>query len=529
MQVEKNGLMNFRLYIKLLFFAVATLFSLSAAAKEFTVVIDAGHGGKDYGALGARICEKDVNLAVAKQLGNLINSDLKGVKVVLTRSNDTFITLQNRAEIANKNNGDLFISIHCNSVDKKAKNRSTINGASTYVLGLHKTEDNLEVAKRENSVIVLEDDYTTKYEGFDPNSSESYIMFELNQSKHMSQSVYFASNVQTEMELEAKRKDNGVRQAGFWVLAKTAMPAVLVELDFICNPTQETFLASKSGQEMLANSIFNAVKSYKQDFDKRLAANAGKNIRTEVTKNGKELKETKETKETKPAKEPKQEQVEQNIVAANTVVATNTVETSHPERNSDDITKPTRRNKSSDIKVAQTVAPVAVPVVVEETPTTKEEVKPEEVAKPIEEVKPAEVAKPVEEKKAAEQKPVVEKKNKKKRHKTEAGKSNYNSLADEIKANEINATNAEPAVTAQINSGDVEYRVQLIASPKKIDTNHPDFKGLSPISYYQENGLYKYTYGSTTSEKEAQELLKKAKTSVKGAFVVKFQNGQRIK
>lgn len=244
-------------------------------AKNFVVVIDPGHGGKDVGAVGNKAKEKDINLGVALKLGDLIDSEYDDIEVVYTRDDDTFISLQERAEIANKAHGDLFISIHTNSVDRRSKNRKTVHGAATYTLGLHRSDENLAVAKRENSVIELEDDYSVKYQGFDPNSTESYIIFELSQNKHLEQSVDFASLVQNHFG-KAGRKDNGVRQAGFWVLAKTSMPAVLIELDFICNPTQEKYLSSSSGQKELANAIFDAFREYKAASDYYSLGNGGK-------------------------------------------------------------------------------------------------------------------------------------------------------------------------------------------------------------------------------------------------------------
>ena len=248
-------------------------------AESYTIVIDAGHGGKDVGALGQKICEKDVNLAVALQLGELINKNMKDVKVVYTRCVDEYLTLHERAQLANKAKGNLFISIHCNSLDKRNKQRKTIKGASTYTLGLHKSDDNLDVAMRENAVIVLEDNYEIKYQGFDPNLTESYIIFEINQSVHFEQSVDFASKVQKYLVSTAGRADRGVRQAGFLVLAQTSMPGVLIELDFICNPDQEKFLGSKGGQKKMAESIYKAFVEYKSVNEKKIAAvNQGLNI-----------------------------------------------------------------------------------------------------------------------------------------------------------------------------------------------------------------------------------------------------------
>lgn len=246
-------------------FVVFSGFMMSG--KDFVVVIDAGHGGHDYGAIGAITNEKTINLGVALKLGNLIKKAHKDVKVIYTRDGDYFKELQERANIANKANADLFISIHTNSVDKKNPNRTRINGAATYTLGLHKSAANLAVAKRENSVIMLENDYSERYSGFDPNSTESYIIFELSQNKHLDQSIDFAGKVQKEMTRVAGRKNNGVRQAGFLVLARTSMPAVLIELDFICNPDAERFLGSTDGQNKFAKAIFTAFNSYKVAYD----------------------------------------------------------------------------------------------------------------------------------------------------------------------------------------------------------------------------------------------------------------------
>lgn len=231
---------------------------------SFTVVIDAGHGGHDAGALGVKVNEKTINLTVAKKLAKYLEKEIDDCKVVMTRSDDRFVTLQGRADIANKAGGDIFISIHANSVALESPNRTTVKGAAVYTLGLEKSEANMEVAKRENSVIMLEPDYTTTYKGFDPNSTESYIMFEIGQSVDMDKSIRLAGEVQKELKTTAGRKDNGVRQAPFYVLVKTAMPSILVELDFICNPEQENFMSSDAGSTKLARAIANAVKTFRK-------------------------------------------------------------------------------------------------------------------------------------------------------------------------------------------------------------------------------------------------------------------------
>lgn len=233
---------------------------------QFVVVIDPGHGGRDGGAVRGTYKEKDINLAVAKILGDFIEDNHKDVKVIFTRKKDNFVDLKKRAAIANKAKANLFISIHTNSTAAKT---TTASGADTYILGLTRSAENLEVAKRENSVILLEDDYSTKYQGFDPKSPESYIIFEFMTNKYMEQSLQFAGFVQKDFKNMAKRNDRGVRQAGFLVLRETSMPSVLIELGFINNPTEAKYLSSRLGQRSMASAIYSGFKNYKQDFDKR--------------------------------------------------------------------------------------------------------------------------------------------------------------------------------------------------------------------------------------------------------------------
>ena len=234
---------------------------------KFVVVLDAGHGGSDAGAIGVKGKEKNINLGVVLKLGKLIEANMPDVKVAYTRKSDVFVGLKERTQFAHRNNGDLFISVHANSVAKKNRNRKKLKGVSTYVLGTAKNSQNLEIAQRENAVITLEDDYTAKYEGFDPNSPESYIIFETMQDAYLEESISFAALVQSEMSSVAKRHDRGVRQNGFYVLAYTGMPSVLVELDFICNPTQEKYMLSEEGQEQMALALYNAFVTYKASYD----------------------------------------------------------------------------------------------------------------------------------------------------------------------------------------------------------------------------------------------------------------------
>lgn len=240
-------------------------FSGSAEEKRISVVvIDPGHGGKDYGASVGNAKEKDIVLDLALRLGNSIKAKYPEIKVIYTRTKDVFIPLYERANIANKNKADLFISIHVNGTDK-----TSVQGTETFVLGQHRSKDNLEVAKKENSVILLEDDYNTKYEGFDPNSPESYIMFELVQDEYLEQSVMFASAIQNQFRLNAKRIDRSVKQAGFLVLRQTTMPSVLIEVGFISHPNERSYLVSEKGKAALSVSIFNAFSDYKKKIENK--------------------------------------------------------------------------------------------------------------------------------------------------------------------------------------------------------------------------------------------------------------------
>ena len=253
-----------------------------------TVVIDAGHGGKDPGAVVGKAREKDIVLDIALKLGKLIKENLPEVKVIYTRSSDVFIPLFERSVIANKNNADLFISIHANFCSTPS-----IKGTETYVLGLHRTLDNLNVAKKENSVILLEKDHSTRYEGFDPNLSESYIMFELIQNTHIDQSVIFAGILQDSFRQHAQRASRDVRQAGFLVLRETSMPSVLIETGYLSNQSESNYLLTNEGRETLALSIFKSFKSYKEKFESRF------NLASGETK-----KETRDVDIAPPTEEP---------------------------------------------------------------------------------------------------------------------------------------------------------------------------------------------------------------------------------
>ncbi len=374
--------------------------SQAGANKDFVVVIDPGHGGKDAGALGRRANEKTINLNVGKKLRDLLKSNMPDASVEMTRDDDRFVTLKERPNIANKRHADIFVSIHANSIDKKSPLRNSINGAAVYTLGLRRSDTNLSLAMRENEVIKLEPDYTTSYQGFDPSSAESYIAFEMMQHTNMDQSIELAEAVQNELVRTAGRKNNGVRQAPFWVLVGTTMPAILVELDFICNPAMEKFMASESGQDKLALAIYRGIERYRKNSTKQPAA-AATSTRTAAA--------------------------------------------------------------------AQT----------ESTPA------------------------------AAKTKPV----------------------ADEpiaAAASDRPSSKVEKTSTAD-NSDKIIYKIQFLTSPTKLKNNDSKLKGLSPVDFYKDGGVYKYTFGEYSSQAEAIARIKKIKPLFRDAFVIKTRNGKRIK
>lgn len=357
-----------------LIFTLITVINLSA--KDFTVVIDAGHGGKDPGAISAnkKIYEKNVTLAVALMVGKSIEENHPEVKVLYTRKTDKFVGLNERARMANKANADLFISIHTNA----AKNRSA-RGAETYTLGIEeeRTERNLEIAKRENGVILLEENHEKQYANFNPNSPESYIIFEFIQSEYVKESIHIAQYVQENLTSDANRHDRGVRQAGFLVLNATSMPSILVELGYISNAEEAKYLASSSGQKKMSQCISRAFDKYYADLLKQSAEASASN------------------------------------------------------------TSATQGDKVED-KAEGTQSLTG----------------------------------------ASEDAPV--------------------------------------------------FKIQFLSSSKKLGKDNSAFKGLSPVEYYFDKGLYKYTYGASTNYNEILRTKRKVNEKFKDAFIVAFIKGERV-
>lgn len=229
-----------------------------------TIVLDAGHGGRDSGCSGSKSKEKHIALNVVLKLGQAIERQFPYINVIYTRKTDVFIPLYQRAAIANKNEADLFISIHCNALSHKAH---LVHGSETYVMGLHTAEHNLDVARRENEAILLEDDYQTNYQGFDPNSDEGHIFLSMFQNAFLDKSIQFAEKVESKIKVKAQRKSRGVKQAGFVVLKETTMPSVLIETGYLTNNKEEAFLVTNTGQNKMANAIFEAFLEYKSEVE----------------------------------------------------------------------------------------------------------------------------------------------------------------------------------------------------------------------------------------------------------------------
>lgn len=314
-------------YLIIVIFLLLTFHQTKGQESAFelkTVVIDPGHGGKDPGAVIGSVKEKDIVLDVALRTGKLITEKFPDVKVIYTRDKDVFIPLADRADIANKQKADLFISLHVNVFQQ-----TNTYGSETFILGNHRSEENLKVAQLENSVILLEEDHTTRYEGFDPNSAESYIMFELIQNEFLEQSRFFADQIETSFVNYANRKSRGVKQAGFLVLRRTTMPGVLVELGFISNKNEVVFLVSNEGKQKMAEAVAGAFANYKNRVDSRslIALRESETVKPENLNNFEPVKEnlTKATEQNNIASIEQNKKKESEKIIRNSTTSSNEV------------------------------------------------------------------------------------------------------------------------------------------------------------------------------------------------------------
>lgn len=437
---------------------------VTASAKQFVVVIDPGHGGKDPGAVNKNIREKDVVLGIGLKLGKLINDNHSDVKVIYTRNTDVFIPLIERSNIANKNKADLFISIHANFCSTPST-----RGTETYALGLHRTKDNLDVAKKENSVILLEQGYKTTYEGFDPNLSESYIMFELLQDEFLNQSLSFADAVQQQFKTRISTENRGVRQAGFLVLRQSSMPSVLIESGFLSNQAEANYLSTEEGQQQIAVSVFEAFKKFK-----------GKNTGSHVGINSPEIASTKKSKDTNV--------VEHAAIKNNEVAST---------------------KKNTD---TNNVAPVVInnPV----TANPKKNVDTSIVEKQTDSILPKKTEKEKEQVVLASVETVTSE---------SAGEKK---LVKSEPAKEIKTLKAD--TVAKTIGKDTYYCVQIAASTNPIKPVASNFKGLKDIKSDKIDKYYRYYVGSENSLEGGKQLLKQIKLKFPQAFIVSFVDGKRV-
>lgn len=571
----KNYLSKF-LYIVLFVAFLPTVAWSNAEKRNFTLVIDAGHGGHDAGAVGAYSKEKDINLRVALAFGKLVEENCHNVKVVYTRKTDVFIPLQRRADIANNNKADLFISVHTNALPAGR----LAYGSETYTLGMARANANLAVAKRENAVITLENDYKTTYQGFDPNKAESYVIFEFMQDKYMKQSVDLASCIQKQY-VSAGRPNKGVHQAGFLVLRNTSMPSVLTELGFITTPAEETYLNSQQGVMELSRSIYNGFLAYLRMHEKGVH-DIPENLPTRMTA------DLPKPKVSEPLAEPSNfNNSEAAVVPVATVPTTRIVETP----NDNDVALISRRSNNAKHSTAKQATSKAEPKREVETkvkaPTNhaKEKSKPQEnttkakeaaqskntLTKGKETPKSKEVAstskaqgntirakeanntkkeqanssKPT----SKESTPNSKSKDAPKEIKSKATTTNKsknkvenNSKTGLSKTSKKNETTLAKGKTQQRTNDKtnetkkasktsakqkVNYRIQVGAGKTEISTTDAQFKGLS-ISRVKEGTLYKYYYGSYTSYADAQKALRTVKTKLSSAYVVATVNGKSV-
>lgn len=484
-----------------LFVAIMPFVSLADVEKRnFTLVIDAGHGGHDAGAVGAYSKEKDINLKVALAFGRLVENNCPDVKVVYTRKTDVFIPLQRRADIANNNKADLFVSVHTNALPAGRQ----AYGSETYTLGMARANANLAVAKRENSVITLESDYKSTYQGFDPNKAESYVIFEFMQDKFMKQSVDLATCIQRQYA-SAGRPNKGVHQAGFLVLRNTSMPSVLTELGFITTPSEEAYLNSQQGVTELSRSIYNGFLAYRRmhqrgvnDIPANLplqVAAANDVAQKPVNANGKDTPSAKE-------------------VAVVPVEAVPTARIVKPDADKNEEKPVTETCRPSQPKTRPVTAQAA-PVRKVEEPAAKRT--PAVANKPV--ATPKQSAAPTHKQNAVTKSTAKDKDTDKAKGKQTATKkeSPKETKGKDTKKERVGAR-AKQRVT---------YRIQVGAGKKEIATNDPQFKGLD-VTRVKEGALYKYYYGTYHTYAEAQKAQKTVKAKLPAAYIVATVAGKSV-
>ena len=529
---------------------------MAAGKRKFTLVIDPGHGGHDVGAMGKFSKEKDINLRTALAFGKYVERNCNDVKVIYTRKTDVFVTLHGRAEIANKAKADLFISIHTNSLPGKKISR----GLETYTLGMHRAADNLDVAKRENSVILVEKDYKKHYEGFDPNSSESYIIFEFLQDHNMAKSVELAKLVQSNVCATANRPNKGVKQAGFLVLRETSMPSCLIELGFISTSDEERFLNNETHVDEMARGIYQAFVKYKNHYVNGSPSSTKAPSQLEEPQQLEPELEIREVVNMKPQPVPSELEIGQLQAAVPTI---NEPLRPSPRPNQGQVqnqvqrqnqNQPLRPNQSQaqnqvqrqnqdlaqnrPLRPSQSQAQSQNPQVRKEPGLPKAQTLPQQIQpKPAEQPKAQTLPQQIQPK-PAEQPQVIPLQQEQvqttvQRHKVEptpAPKAEPKPVAKTEPAQQVPATKPRTATKPTTNNAPVGapvFKIQIFISEKILDPSDSRLKGEEP-NYYKEGRVYKYTLGATTDYEEIVQLRKDIAGKFPGCFIVAFKNGEKV-
>lgn len=519
--------------------AVSLMPSLIAQNSKFTVVIDAGHGGHDPGAIGKITREKDINLAVSLQLGEIIATNNNDVKVVFTRTTDKYLTLQERANIVNNNHADLFICVHTNS----AKSASAY-GTEAFTLGLAKTKGNLDVAMRENAVMLLEDDYKSKYKGFDPTSVDSYIMFEFMQDKYIDRSISFASEIQNHFKNFAGRSDRGVRQAGFWVLYQSACPSVLIEVGFISNPSEEKYLASSAGQKQLAESIYKAFVGFKYEHDKKSGKSTKKSFneaesikiddvgRYDKRADGVAAPLKSVVANTKEAVIPVS-QIEKPPIGKNTSQSKTNKKSSenglkdlsadNQDSNKKKSDKKTTNKKSTAKSEITTEKVESDTDLIADSFSRSKQKNVRETGSKSDETVELNDTKSIEQK-AEPKAPIrITEKEKEENHLQKSTQTIPKAKPLSAEKKQFVDMRAYVAVTEK-----PVYKLQIFSRSKKLNTNAAEFRGIRNTDFFIENGMFKYTIGSDTKYETVTKLRKEMLPLFPDAFVIAFLGKTKI-
>ena len=528
-------------FILILFAAAA----MAAGKHKFTLVIDPGHGGHDVGAMGKFSKEKDINLRTALAFGKYVERNCGDVKVIYTRKTDVFVTLHGRAEIANKAKADLFISIHTNSLPGKKISR----GLETYTLGMHRASDNLDVAKRENSVILVEKDYKKHYEGFDPNSSESYIIFEFLQDHNMAKSVELAKLVQSNVCSTANRPNKGVKQAGFLVLRETSMPSCLIELGFISTSDEEKILNTESEVDKMARGIYQAFVKYKNNYNGGSSSSTKAPVQIEEPRQQEpelEIREVVNMKQLPNPSEPEIGQLQMVVPAPNEMANRNqqvarpqpniaqnqraianqqniVQNQSQVQRQNQQVRREPELPQVQTLPMPQQPAPAQQPQA--QTLPQIEQPRPAQQpqARQLPQEQPQVIAQKQQEIASA---PKVEQPEQKAEQPAPVAQAQQKPKTDPIR-NRLNVPRSTASSDHKAPVGAPVFMVQIFVSDKVLDASDTRLKG-EKANYYKEGRVFKYTLGASTDYNEIMQLRKDLAAKFPGCFVVAFKNGEKM-